>query len=225
MNCSEIRSEYFTYALGIAEDPERAEIAEHLGRNCPACVGGVRRALETVAELSGVVTIADPPEHLRSRVVAMVSPERRRRWRPALFAPWVAAAALAMALITVLLTTPRTAGSLELEQALSILSDPSMQDASFGQPATRGRVFFSPRRGVVFIAAGLPPLAPHRTFELWILPKAGNPIPAGTFHSQANAAIYVRPGPAEQAAAVALTTEPEGGSPQPTTTPFIIAKL
>ena len=37
MTCEELRDEYGAYALGIAEDPERAEIAEHLARNCPDC--------------------------------------------------------------------------------------------------------------------------------------------------------------------------------------------
>ena len=37
MNCSEIREEYGAYALGIAEDPERSEIAAHLARNCAEC--------------------------------------------------------------------------------------------------------------------------------------------------------------------------------------------
>jgi hypothetical protein len=35
----------------------------------------------------------------------------------------------------------------------------------------------------------------------------------------------VRPGPVENAAAIAVTVEPEGGSAQPTTTPFIVTKL
>jgi anti-sigma-K factor RskA len=76
------------------------------------------------------------------------------------------------------------------------------------------------------VAAHLPALASNRTFELWIIPAKGNPIPSGTFRGEADAtAVYVRPGPVENAAAVAVTVEPEGGSPQPTTTPFIVTKL
>ena len=61
---------------------------------------------------------------------------------------------------------------------------------------------------------------------MWVIPTQGNPIPAGLFRGEEDAsAIYVRPGPVTNAAAIAVTVEPEGGSPQPTTTPFIVTKL
>jgi anti-sigma-K factor RskA len=62
---------------------------------------------------------------------------------------------------------------------------------------------------------------------LWILPSSGKPVPAGTFRSEAvsDEAVYVYEGQTANAAAVAVTVEPEGGSPQPTTTPFIVSKL
>jgi anti-sigma-K factor RskA len=78
----------------------------------------------------------------------------------------------------------------------------------------------------VLIAAHLPSLDAKKTFELWVLPATGNPIPAGLFRAnEDSSATFVRPGPIENAAAVAVTVEPEGGSPQPTTTPFIVAKI
>ncbi len=52
MTCEELRDEYGTYALGIAEDPERAEIGEHLARNCSDCVLGVRKAMTMVTAMS-----------------------------------------------------------------------------------------------------------------------------------------------------------------------------
>jgi anti-sigma-K factor RskA len=120
----------------------------------------------------------------------------------------------------------RSTDSSKLEQALSILNDPTTKDVSFGQPTARGRVFVSPEKGVVFIAAHLPSLASNRTFELWVIPTQGNPIPAGLFRGEADAsAVYVRQGPVTNAAAMAVTVEPVGGSPQPTTTPFIVTKL
>lgn len=224
MNCEDLRHEYQAYALGVADEPERFEIAQHLARNCPNCVPGVRRAMETVAAMSGAVKMADPPKRLRSRVTAMVAPERRS-WIPT-FVPWALASALALALVYIaVVRRPNTAASSKLEEALSVMSDPATRDVTFGQPTAKGRVFVSPDRGVVFIATGLPALGENKTFELWLIPSAGKPVPAGTFRGQADSAIYVRPGPATNAAAVAVTIEPEGGSPQPTTTPFIVAKL
>ena len=62
---------------------------------------------------------------------------------------------------------------------------------------------------------------------MWLIPAKGNPISAGTFRREADAtAVLLRPGLVERdAAAVAVTVEPEGGSPQPTTTPFLVMKL
>jgi len=226
MTCEELQPEYGAYALGSAENPERIEIAEHLARHCPNCRPGVRRAMEAVAAMSGAVKPVDPPKRLRRRVVSMVSPNPKRSWAM-IIAPWAVAGVLAIALISVGLPGwLHPNDSARLGQALSILNDPTTKDVSFGEPAARGRVFVSPQKGVVFIAAHLPALGAHRIFEMWVIPTQGNPIPAGLFRGEEDAsAIYVRPGPVTNAAAIAVTVEPEGGSPQPTTTPFIVTKL
>ena len=84
----------------------------------------------------------------------------------------------------------------------------------------------NPAKGIVFIAANLPKIEPGKTFELWTIPAGGKPVPAGTFQSQQDAtAVYVKQGPISNASAVAVSVEPEGGSPQPTTTPIIVAPL
>jgi anti-sigma-K factor RskA len=108
------------------------------------------------------------------------------------------------------------------------LNDPATRDVSFGQTEkpSSGRVFVSPSRGVVFIGAHLPALDSGKTFELWVVPVKGNPIPEGLFQSQPDkTAVFVHSGTIENAAAIAVTVEPAGGSAQPTTTPFIATKL
>ena len=93
----------------------------------------------------------------------------------------------------------------------------------------RVAVSSSVRGGVVLIAGHLPKLETNRTFELWIIPAAGKPIPAGTFHGDGfyrltGRAVYVYQGQTANAAAIAVTVEPAGGSPQPTTQPFIVSQ-
>ncbi len=226
MTCDELRNEYGAWALGIAEDPERSEIAAHLARECPVCLAGVRSALATTAMMSGAVLEVDPPKRLRERVVGMVAPEPKRAFG---FLPWAVSAVLALALIaTVAIPRPTPPDLTKLTQAMEILNDPVAKDVTFGDPAARGRVIVG-ARGVVLIAAHLPKLEANHTFELWILPANGNPLPAGTFNgeaiSNATSAVYVYQGSTANAAAVAVTVEPAGGSPQPTTTPFIVSKL
>ena len=236
MNCEELRADYGAWALGIADEPAQAEIAAHLARECPDCMAGVRSAMATVAAMSGAVKEAEPSKQLRRRVVSMVAPEPKRAF---VFLPWVVSALLAIALLSVAITGRKqeplaqvqNQDAAKLARALTILNDPVAKDVTFGDPAARGRVFVSPK-GVVLIAAHLPNLEANRTFELWIIPGTGNPIPAGTFHGETistagngTSAVYVYSGQTTNAAAIAVTVEPEGGSPQPTTTPFIVSKL
>jgi hypothetical protein len=151
------------------------------------------------------------------------------RSRFAVWAPWAVAFALSFVLASVILPGRRHAAlPAGFEEALAIMNDPAMKDVAFGEPAkpARGRVFVSPRRGIVFVGANMPPLPANRAFELWVIPSTGKPIPAGTFRGQTEGtAMYVHPGVVSSAAAVAVTIEPAAGSPQPTTTPFIVSKL
>jgi anti-sigma-K factor RskA len=228
MTCDELQQDYTSYALGIADEPERTEIAEHLARSCPNCGPGIASALTTVAAMSGAVTPAEPPARLRRRIMASITREQSRG-RLATFLPWAIVAALSLALVSIGVTGRRQTGdTVKLQQALSIINDPATRDVSFGQSErpSRGRVFVSPGKGVVFIGASLPNIDASKTFEMWVIPTKGNPIPAGLFQSQPDAtAVYVHSGPVDNAAAIAVTVEPLGGSPQPTTTPFIVSKL
>jgi hypothetical protein len=228
MTCDDLRDEYEAFALGVAEDPERTGIIQHLSEQCPTCTQGVREAAAVVASMSSLGQQTKPPKALRRRVLAMVdAPGGRSRF--GVWLPWGLALALALVLASVIVPAHRQSISASrFEEALEILNDPSAKEVSFGEGAhpARGRLFVSPRRGIVLIAAGLPPLAPDKTFEMWVLPQSGKPIPAGTFKGEREGtAVYVHPGPLESAAAIAVTVEPDGGSPQPTTTPFIVSRL
>jgi hypothetical protein len=214
MTCDELRPDYTAYALGIADEPEKTGIDEHLARQCPNCVPGVTSAWATVTAMSGAVKVAEPPKSLRRRVIASVTRDPKRSIA-SIFLPWVVTAALSVALVTIGISGRRQiADTAKLQQALSILNDPSTRDVTFGETEkpSKGRVFVNPSKGVVFIGASLPRIDAGKTFELWVIPAKGNPVPAGLFQSQPDAtAVFMRPGPVDNAAAIAVTIEPEGG--------------
>lgn len=221
MTCEELSGEYGAYSLGVAEDPERSEIAGHLARRCPDCVRGVRIQMAVVTAMSGMVPPVAPSRRLRSRVVGMVDRDTKQR----LFGfvlPWAVSAVMAVVLLAVLL--PSRHANTQLRQAMAILKDPATKEAAIGETA---KVFLNASRGVVFMAASLPPIKADKTFELWFIPTKGNPVPAGTFHSEADAtALHIRSGPVQAGtAAVAVTVEPAGGSPKPTSAPFLVIRL
>jgi RNA polymerase sigma-70 factor (ECF subfamily) len=219
VTCGELRLDYTLFAFGIVDDPE---IARHIARKCPQCISGMASALATVTAMSGAVQLTEPSQHLRRRVMAAVEREPKHSWT-GMVIPWAITALMSIALVALGVSGRRQLGDTpKLQQALSILNDPATRDVA----STKGRVFVNPGKGVVFMGAGLPRIDSGATFELWVVPAAGNPIPAGLFRSQPDAtAIFVQSGPVENVAAVEVTVEPQGGSAQPTTTPIVAAKL
>lgn len=116
----------------------------------------------------------------------------------------------------------------------AILLDPASKQV---QPATKAanlpgvRAYWNPQFGIVLTAAKVPAPQGNRTLQLWLVPKGSGakPISAGVFRpdAQGNLTLLVTNPPAgiTDTAALAISDEPEGGSPQPTTTPIWVGAL
>ncbi|HUS04905.1 MAG TPA: anti-sigma factor [Bryobacteraceae bacterium] len=243
MNCDSLQDDYELHALCLLEEPERIELEEHLRRGCPNCTLGMKRALELNSAILAVTPVVEVPKRLRGKVLASVGVEPSN-WG------WISgwAAALASLLIAVLWLSVQDrrrgielaearqavershAETAQMQQAIAMLYQPETRQVLFGQgePAPpRGRVFVHATRGVLLLASNLPQVA-GKTYELWVIPKSGAPRPAGLFQSDASGnAVYLSSGPVDmtQTGAVAVTLEPEAGSPAPTTKPVIVAAL
>jgi anti-sigma-K factor RskA len=244
MTCEELRDDYELYAMGLLDEPGRAELDAHLRREGDPCIAGVRRAREVVSSIALTAPEAHAPARLRGKVAGLVGDDGRRwSWTPV----WIAVAA-GLALVTIWLgisrrDRERTIADAErqlrqknvelarLNEAVALMNDPAARQVVFGtdtaQPP-RGRVFVNPKQGVLLLASNLPPAAAGKIYEMWLIPKGGKPVPAGLFQSESDGtALYLRKGAVDVAGtgAVAVTLEPEAGSPQPTTTPIIVAAL
>jgi hypothetical protein len=125
----------------------------------------------------------------------------------------------------------RTIELTRLNEALALLNEPETRQVTFGEGAPqppRGRVFVNPKTGVLLLASNLPAAPAGKTYEMWLIPKSGNPVPAGLFQSDTQgAALHLQRLPVDIAStkAVAVTLEPAGGVPQPTSQPVIVAAL
>lgn len=252
MNCDELRDSYELYALGLADELERSEIRAHLERDCPTCVPGVRAGRELTTLIGATAPAAEPPARLRKRVLALAAGQTASRLK----GPPVWAAVAAGALIAaVVFNTRAHRASAELAQAdaelrrvqaesaaqtrelarlneaFAILNQPDVKQVTFGGAAPqppRGRVFLDPARGVLLVASNLPPAPAGKTYEMWVIPKGGQPVPAGLFQSAADGtALHVRPGPVNVAgtAAVAVTLELAAGATVPNLPPVFAAAL
>jgi anti-sigma-K factor RskA len=231
MNCDELRDDYATYALGVLDGPELDELREHLARRCETCTAGVLNAEGMIASMATAVRQVEPPKRLRSRVIAMVKQDVR-----ATRLNWILGAAAVLSVIFSVHIWMRhsemheeflrqdakwqqqNAELARLNETLAILQDPVAKEVTFGKGA-RGRVVISPNHGVAFSGQGMAALAPGKTYEMWILPKMGNPVPAGIFAPAADgSAVHLRPGRVDLAStkAVAVSIENTGGVDVPT---------
>jgi len=79
--------------------------------------------------------------------------------------------------------------------------------------------YLHPHMGVAVTADQMPSMPSARTLQLWFVPKAGKPMSIAIFRPDAAGQIALVapvPMPVNEIAALAVTEEPAGGSPQPT---------
>jgi Anti-sigma-K factor rskA len=243
MNHPELQDHYELFALGLAEEPEKSEIREHLNRGCEVCMAEMRKAIGLTALVGATADPAVPSPKLRRRILAATGYEQRSF----LWLPLAGAIALLACFAAVYFAgrenqyaqesaslreqlRRQTVDLARLNEAFAILAGPETTVTTFGAgPAPpKGKVFVNPSQGVLLIASNLPPVPAGKAYEMWVIPKSGNPAPAGLFQPQPDGtAMHVQLGPVDVAAAgaVAVTVENEGGAPQPTSTPLFVATL
>jgi hypothetical protein len=245
MNCPELRDHYEFYALGLAEEPERTEIREHLDRGCEVCMAEMKRAREMVSLLGGSPAPAAPSPKLRRRILASVGVEQRAfGWTPFLAGTTLMFLAAAVYFggrewdfsKEVVHLREESRGQImeltRLNEAMAILYGADTTVTSFGEkkPTPKGKLFVNPSIGVLLIASNLPQAPSGKAYELWYIPKAkgASPIRAGMFQSDSNGtAMHMEHGPVDMNTVgfVAVTLEVDTGVDAPTTTPMIVAPV
>lgn len=113
-----------------------------------------------------------------------------------------------------------------LDSMAAAISGPNVQVATLsGDADPTLRLVWNRDRNLLLVAAqNLPPLAQGRTYQLWGIRGTEAPVSLGTFDTGADGdALVTLPASAVGAYEVsAITDEPAGGSPQPTTQPFLV---
>ena len=98
--------------------------------------------------------------------------------------------------------------------------------AAAGPRKPFGRMFWDqPANRWTFVAYHLPATAPGRTYQLWLITRDQRKVSAGIFAPSPGGDALVRATYAlarDALLAIAVTEEPAGGSPQPTSTPFLV---
>ncbi len=196
----------------------------------PLPVHAKQRLLDSISKTASADRIV--PEALSMMPVAKTS--SRTSW-----IPWTIAAALAITAgglelrINTLRQQVRTQ-SMQLMQAteenlhsqrvLKLLMAPSAQRITLKAGKTpaepMGHAIYLAERGeLLFQGSNLKPLPSGKTYELWLIPSSGAPIPAGLFHpdKSGDASVVMPPIPTGiEAKAFGVTIEGAQGSTTPT---------
>ncbi|MFF0710810.1 MULTISPECIES: anti-sigma factor [Gordonia] len=156
--------------------------------------------------------------------VVPIDRARSRRGRVAL-AVGAAAVALAVALGAGVLigrtTAPeQTPSSTTAQQVSDILAAPDARSTVSSLADNRGTITVvsskSANRAVAVVRDQRNPIAADQTFQLWLIGKAATPVSAGLVAGTGSAAPHVIDS-LDDSSVLAVTIEPQGGSPQPTT--------
>lgn len=233
MKCEEVEELAGAYALEALPAETLREVQEHL-ESCSQHpeIAGLRAVASSLAEAAPEM---EPPPGLKTRLMDTVrneaaahatTPAReapvgwlRRTMTPRLL-PYAAVTALAVAVVALL------AWNVYLQTSDDGVQGGASVYALANGGTAQGRILYIPEEEVAVVTVeGLEPLTAEQTYQVWAI-SGDTSTGIGIFNTseggEASAAIDVDLTDAE---VVAITIEPAGGSPQPTTEPILQAKL
>lgn len=233
------------YAADALDPSDARDVEDHLAE-CAACRDDLTAMQETLAEVAQAAAEA-PPERLRAAVLdaAWRTPQERPAAEPQPDTParrprrGTAVLALAASVALVL-----AVGGAVLARALSGSPGDDVAEllaaagtevvrvapdvpADLGEAAADGEVVAVVNAGQgrgVLVARGLPAAPEGRTWQAWSL-TGGAASSAGVFELGEDGVAVVEFDWPAAGEAVAVSLEPAGGSPQPTTDPVAVAPL
>jgi hypothetical protein len=107
--------------------------------------------------------------------------------------------------------------------AMRVIALEGTEDA----PEARG-TFYSGAVTGVLVLEDLPALSTNEVYQLWLIPSDGEPVAAGLVRVEERGATMIKidmDGKAQDFAAVGVSIEPAGGSPQPTGTIVLLGTV
>lgn len=243
----ELQERASLYAAGALPEGERLEYARHIADDqCGVCGSETAELQNVMALVAFSIPAAVPPDSLKVRLMDQARNAKPLRPKSAIFfGRWwfeLLASAVAVAALVVLASVQfanrellrlnqllySRIAQLELQVSkddtyLATLTSPDVRVVNLAGQGVHakasGRIFWDQsRKRWLFYVYDLPRVASNQSYQLWFVPKAGNPISAVVFNTEADGTAQVEievPDTASGLKAAAVTTEPAGGLPQP----------
>lgn len=210
----ELREGLGAYALNAMEPLEARRIERHVDE-CDDCANEVRLLREAAAELSWLSEPADSSE-LEDRLISALPRRGPSRWTARVLAG-VAAVAVAIAGLLGAGLVRERSRTAELTEVLASATRRAVMAPQHGFSGS-GVLHLAEGRAAL-ILQDVPDPGRGRTYQLWGL-EAGEPTSLGLVEGAGRVVrLFDLDVPAE---AFAVTIEPDGGSPVPTTDPVLV---
>lgn len=222
-----------SYLLGALPDAERTAFEAHL-EGCSECRADMEQLRVAAEALPVAAPPMRPPPALKARIMAEVEREaallrsagpeadrpapreKRRRWSFRLPTPAVAALACATLLVGLgvgaLLFGGGSGGqTIQFEKGKTLSANASAELDVSGNSG-------------MLVARGLPEPGSGRVYQVWVQRDGGPPEPtAALFTPRADGSATASIPDMKDVDTVMVSSEPSGGSPQPTTNPILTA--
>jgi anti-sigma-K factor RskA len=227
------------YVLGALSERERRELEEYL-----AAHPGRQSEIDELGSVAGLLALSpqeqDPPPRLRRNIMSVVEAEARRP--AASRRAWLAGIGellrlrnLALGAAVLLLIglfswnmvlqgeVQDLQGQVENRQEDPVSRMVALEGTGAAQEVQAEVMILEEDRAVLMVE-NMPPAPEDRTYQVWVI-EGDDPQPSALFEPREEPVAAVVEDPLDEADAIAVTVEPEGGSQQPTTDPMLIGKL
>ena len=219
------------YAVGALEGEELQALEEHLAE-CPLCRAELRELSEVIAE--SLLDPVEPPSSVLAAILAEAGGTAGRppsdtgaevhRLRPRRRAPGLVAAVVFLVLgvgsLSFWLGRSTASGNLPAPGAKVVYVQLTGSSGSYLRLELEGSQ-------AMVAASNLPRLVPGRTYQLWGLPRGGPsrpPVSLGLAGGDPRGARFTLP-EISLYQALALTSEPSGGTSAPTSAPLVAGSV
>jgi anti-sigma-K factor RskA len=228
------------YVLGALSETERQEVEEYLAAHPER-----QAEVEELGAVAGLLALSpqehEPSPELRSRIMDAVRTEAvrpsvsHRSWRAwigELLGPRNFALSTAALLVIGLFSwSMLLQGEVQDLQGRvqSLQNQPQgPQMVELGGAGTeqgaRAEVVTLEGDRAVLVVKNMPPVPEGKTYQIWVI-EDDVPKPSGLFKPRQDSVAAVVEHPLESGDVIAVTVEPEGGSPKPTSDPMLAGEV